>query len=181
MMILAIVGMAGAGKTVLSTHFRNRGLPVTRFGEVIIRELERRNLPLTPHSESIVRIDMRREYGMDACAKLTLPTIRALLDQHRIVVIDGLYSFAEYKTLNKEFHDNLRLLAIFTSKELRYQRLAIRPERPLNRAEAEARDVMEIERIEKGGPIALADFTLINDGTIDELTAQADALLSLLK
>ena len=37
------------------------------------------------------------------------------------------------------------------------------------RQEAKARDFAEIENIEKGGPIVMADFTIVNTGTIEEL------------
>ena len=39
------------------------------------------------------------------------------------------------------------------------------------------RDTREIERLEKGGPIAMADYTLLNAGTPARLLAQLDELL----
>ena len=38
-------------------------------------------------------------------------------------------------------------------------------------------DVAEIENMEKGGPIAMADCFLMNDGTMEELTAKVNALI----
>ncbi|MCX7789186.1 MAG: hypothetical protein N2378_00970, partial [Chloroflexaceae bacterium] len=49
-------------------------------------------------------------------------------------------------------------------------------ERPLTPAEAEARDEREIEHIEKGGPIAMADQLIVNDGDLATLNARVDAL-----
>jgi dephospho-CoA kinase len=63
---------------------------------------------------------------------------------------------------------------------MRYARLANRPERPLTAQEAELRDYAEIENIEKGGPIAIADYMLVNDSTPDALLARLDALLDTL-
>ncbi|MCS7072357.1 MAG: hypothetical protein NZM00_12695, partial [Anaerolinea sp.] len=60
----------------------------------------------------------------------------------------------------------------------RYSRLAARSERPLTPEEAERRDYQEIEMIEKGGPIALADHFIVNDGTEAELLAALDALVA---
>ena len=34
----------------------------------------------------------------------------------------------------------------------------------------------EIENIDKGGPIAMADFTVVNDGTPAELCGSLDAI-----
>jgi dephospho-CoA kinase len=180
MKILAIVGMAGSGKSVISNYLRNKGFPIIRFGEIIIREVERRGLKITPLNEQIVREEIRIKHGMDVCANLALPLIRANLAEHQLVVIDGLYSFSEYKTLKREFADALVVVAVFTPKKLRYQRLTSRPERPLTRVEAEERDYTEIERIEKGGPIAIADFTLVNDSTKEQLIEKIEALLTLL-
>ncbi|MBA3873898.1 MAG: hypothetical protein H0X30_32600, partial [Anaerolineae bacterium] len=42
----------------------------------------------------------------------------------------------------------------------------------------ETRDYQEIERLEKGGPIAIADYTLLNNGESDELLKSLDALVN---
>jgi dephospho-CoA kinase len=54
----------------------------------------------------------------------------------------------------------------------------VRPERPLTFQEAQERDITEIENVEKGGPIAFADYALLNDGTKEELLAEIDDLLA---
>ncbi|GAB1540589.1 dephospho-CoA kinase [Scytonema sp. NUACC21] len=176
--VIAIVGMPGSGKSVVAKYFKNHGFPIIRFGEIIIREVEKRGLAITPQNEQIVREEIRQKYGMDVCSKLSLPIIKSTLLENELVVIDGLYSFSEYKTLKKEFQDELLTLAIFTPKALRYERLTFRQERPLTIAEAEKRDFMEIERIEKGGPIAIADVTLINDENQYVLYRKLEALLA---
>src|SRR5579883_136740 len=175
--ILAIVGMPGSGKSVVAAYLKNQGFPMIRFGEIIIREVEKRALPITPQNERIVREEIRRNQGMDACAQIALPLIKSQLLEHQLVIIDGLYSFSEYKTLKQEFDEELLILAIFTPKNLRYERLALRPSRPLTIKEAEERDFMEIERIEKGGPIAMADLTIINDGTEYQLYRNIEAIV----
>jgi dephospho-CoA kinase len=54
----------------------------------------------------------------------------------------------------------------------------VRPERPLTFQEAQERDITEIENAEKGGPIAFADYALLNDGRKAELFAGVDDLLA---
>jgi dephospho-CoA kinase len=176
--IIAIVGMPGSGKSVVASYLKDHGFPIIRFGEIIIREVEKRALPITPQNEQIVREELRRKQGMDVCAQIALPLIKANLLDHRLVIIDGLYSFSEYKTLKKEFNEELLVVAIFTPKALRYERLTLRQERPLTLKEAEKRDFMEIEKIEKGGPIAMADFTIVNDGTQYQLHRKLDEFLA---
>jgi dephospho-CoA kinase len=51
---------------------------------------------------------------------------------------------------------------------LRRKRLAERPVRPFNAQEAAERDKTEIENLEKGGPIAIADYYIDNSGSIKE-------------
>lgn len=176
--IIAIVGMPGSGKSVAASYLKNKGFPIIRFGEIIIREVEKRGLPITPQNEQMVREKMRIQRGMDVCAKMALPLIKSQLLKYQLIIIDGLYSFSEYKTLIKIFNDELLVLAIFTPKALRYERLLLRRERPLSIAEAERRDYMEIERLEKGGPIAIANFIIINDRSQHQLHEKLEELLT---
>lgn len=176
--ILAVVGMSGSGKSMVASYFKNMGFPIIYFGEFIIREIERRKLAITPNNEQFVREEIRRQKGMDVCAQIALPLIKLRLLEHQLVVIDGLYSFQEYKTLKSEFNDNLFILAIFTPKNIRYERLTSRQERPLTLLEAEKRDYLEIDKIEKGGPIAMADSTIINDNDRSYLYKKIDEFMS---
>ena len=71
----------------------------------------------------------------------------------------------------------MTVIAIVTPKHLRYQRMAHRPERPMTKEEVDLRDWSEIENLEKGGPIAIADHFVINDGSIEKLHEQLDHIL----
>lgn len=175
---LALVGMPGSGKTLCAKHLEARGFFQFRFGGIIVEEVTRRGQPITPENERVVREEFRAQEGMDAIAKRALPLLEnALITQPRIV-IDGLYSFSEYKTLRQKFGEEMVVVAIVAERALRYHRLATRAERPLTAQEAESRDWQEIERIEKGGSIAIADYTLLNNGTSEELLVSLDALLN---
>jgi dephospho-CoA kinase len=128
-------------------------------------------------NERAVREELRRTHGMGAFALLSLPKIEALRREGKRVLIDGLYSFSEYKILKEKYGGDLLVIAVFTPRALRYRRLAQREERPLTAAEAVSRDFAEIENIEKGGPIALADYTIVNDGAKDDLVRDLDGIL----
>ncbi len=47
--------------------------------------------------------------------------------------------------------------------------------------EADSRDKSEIENINKGGPIAMADFTIVNEASLEELARETERVLSALK
>ena len=77
--------------------------------------------------------------------------------------------------LNKEFE--LTTIAVVADKDLRYERLSKRIERPFNKTEAIRRDITEIENIAKAGPIAYADFYIFNNGTIEDFHNRLDEIL----
>jgi dephospho-CoA kinase len=174
---LALVGMPGSGKTLCAEHLEKRGYFQFRFGSIVTDEVTRRGWEINPQNESIVRLELRENEGMDVMAKRALPKLREALQSHQTIIIDGLYSFSEYKTLRKEFPDTMVVVAIAAPRYLRYQRLSQRPFRPLTTDEARTRDWQEIEAMEKGGPIAIADYTFVNEGTSEALLSMLDALL----
>lgn len=175
---LALVGMAGSGKSLCAAHLQARGYFQFRFGSIVVDEVARRGLPIAPQHERLVREEFRSQEGMDAIARRALPILRDGLNTYRSIIIDGLYSHSEYKLLRAELGAPMVVVAVICDRALRYDRLAQRAERPLTAEEAEQRDYAEIEHLEKGGPIALADYTLINNAQPAALTTALDALLS---
>ncbi|MBN2469987.1 MAG: AAA family ATPase [Anaerolineae bacterium] len=175
--LLALVGMPGSGKSMLARHLQDQGFPQFRFGSITMDEIARRGWEVTPQNEKIVREEIRRDEGMDAYAKRALPIIHAMLQSHNSAIIDGLYSFSEWKTLKGEFGAALVVVAVTCDRAIRYTRLGSRPERPLTAQEAEWRDITEIETLEKGGPIAIADYTILNNAAPESTIAALEAIL----
>lgn len=174
---LALVGMPGAGKTLCAKHLEELGYYQLRFGGIVEGEVRRRNWTVNPENERIVREELRREHGMAAMAKIAIPQLKVALDKHSHIVIDGLYSFSEYKVLNQELGVPMVVVAIVADRATRYARLAQRADRPLTPQEAEKRDFQEIETLEKGGPIAIADYTFLNETSEEDLLGRLDQLL----
>ena len=110
-------------------------------------------------------------------AKLLLPSIEKAQDEGD-TILDGLYSWSEYKCLKEHFGDRLIVAAVITNRPIRYERLTTRKIRPLTNEEALSRDLAEIEKLEKGGPIAMADYFILNNGDVESLCAQVDEFLS---
>ena len=177
--LLVIVGMAGSGKSSVARHLEKKGWRVIRFGSLTMQELKSRGLPVNEANEKSIREELRAKHGMEAYARLLLPRIQESLSAAPTVV-DGMYSWSEYKFLKKHFGDEMNVVAIYTTRSLRYARISQRKERPLTFDEAEQRDHAEMEKLEKGGPIAMADYTIVNDSTEKELFRAVDKLLSTL-
>jgi dephospho-CoA kinase len=178
--VVAIVGMTGAGKSEVARVFEKHGFKKVRFGDITDEELKNRGLQPNEENERCIRQQLRKEHGMAAYAKLNLPRIDSSLKSSNVVV-DGLYSWEEYTLLKERYGRGFIMVAVWASPATRHARLAQRAERPLTLEEAASRDKSEIESSNKGGPIALADFAIINESSLGELEKETERVLSALK
>jgi dephospho-CoA kinase len=180
MTIVSIVGMAGSGKSEVAKILERNGFSRIRFGDITDAEVKKRGLELNEANERHVREQLRKEHGMAAYAKLSLPGIDSRL-KSADVVVDGLYSWEEYTLLKSRYNEHFVVIAVHASPKVRYERLARRPIRPLTREEAVSRDSSEIEKTNKGGPIAMADFVIVNEASLEDLEdAVGDFLAALI-
>jgi dephospho-CoA kinase len=164
--IIAIVGMCGSGKSEACKILEELGWKSIYFGGVVIDKLKEASLDITPENEKNMREKLRSEMGMGVMAKLLLPKILETAKENN-TVLDGLYSWDEYKILKEELGDSLKVIAIIVDRNIRYQRLSTRNIRPLTPLQAENRDIAEIENLAKGGPIAMADYYIDNNSNFD--------------
>lgn len=176
--ILAVVGMSGSGKSKVIEYLTKRGVPKVYFGGIIYKAMEEAGIERTPDSELVFRQEIREKEGKDFVVNRVMGEIRHLIDAgQRRIVLDGVYSWTEYKVLKKEFPTGITVVAVVAPKRLRHKRTEKRAERPFNAREAIERDWSEIENLEKGGPIAIADYYIDNSGTVEELYKQLDRVL----
>jgi dephospho-CoA kinase len=180
MKVVAIVGMTGAGKSEVARVFEEHGFKKVRFGDITDEELNNRGWEPNEENERTIREELRRKYGMAAYAELSLPRIDSSLKSSNVVV-DGLYSWEEYTLLKERYGVRLKVLAIWSSAAARHARLAHRARRALTFEEAASRDQSEIENINKGGPIAMADFAILNEDSLEKLKRETERVLSALK
>jgi dephospho-CoA kinase len=178
--VVAIVGMAGAGKSEVARVFEGHGFKKVRFGDITDEELKKRGLEPNEENERYIRQTLRKKYGMAAYAKLNLPRIDSSLKSSNVVV-DGLYSWEEYILLKEYYGGQFTTVAVWASPTTRHKRLTDRKERPLTLEEAANRDKSEVENSDKGGPIAMADFTIANEATLEKLKKETGRVLSALK
>jgi dephospho-CoA kinase len=185
MKVVSIVGMTGAGKSEVSKVFEENGFIRIRFGDLTDEGMKKRNLEPSEENERLVRELLRQEHGIAAYAKLNLPRIEQALNpsqgEGQDVVIDGLYSWEEYTYLKGRYGKNLYLVAVWSSPKTRYARLTTRSSRRLTLEEAISRDRAELGNINKGGPIAMADFTIINESALENLMVETKKIVEILK
>lgn len=182
--IIALVGMCGAGKSLVADKLVEKKFQFIRFGQITLDEIKNRGLEPTEKIQKEIRENFRKQHGMAAFAVLNLPKIDEFL-KNGPVVVDGLYSWSEYKVLKEKYGNDLIIIAVYASPKTRYQRISQRQpdinDKDLRQhhftvEEAQSRDYAEIENIEKGGPIAMADYTLHNEGEPEELLQQLEKL-----
>ena len=176
--IVAFVGLIGAGKSTAADYVTAKGYPKVYFGGIVLDAMVAAGIEDTQENEKIFREELRAKEGNDFVAKRIITQIHDLIDagQHRIVA-DGLYSWTEYKAFKREFPGELIIVAIVAPRRLRHHRLLTRPVRPISQYEADQRDWAEIENLEKGGPIAIADHYIINNGSLEYLYEQINKTL----
>ena len=188
MKIVAIVGLPGAGKTEAGKVFIEHGFENVRFGQVVLDEVIKRGLDVNEKNERMVREELRAQHGMDVMAKFLIPTFERLIKTKNIIA-DGLYSWEEYKLLKERYKEDIIILAIYANPEVRYKRLAA-PERKYDPAkdkkaiyrsytpeEAKSRDYAQIENLHQAGPIAMANFTITNEGNVEELRREVEEFI----
>ena len=177
---VALVGMAGAGKSIVADELIRRGYQFFRFGQITMDILKERNMEISEVNEREIREEVRQQHGMGAYAILNISKIDEFLKNGHVVG-DGLYSWSEYKILKDRYGEQMHVIAVYAPPGLRYERLSNRERgaddkearnRKITPEQAKSRDYAEIENIEKAGPIAMSDFTLVNTGTVEELMNQ---------
>lgn len=182
--IVCIAGMAGAGKSIVSDELVKKGFAFLRFGQITLDKIKEDGLEMNESNEKRIREGFRKKHGMAAFAILNIPKLDVQLEKSNVVV-DGLYSWSEYKVLKEKYGNLMYVVAVYAPPKLRYARLKNRKAesdkdrrfRSFTEEEAKARDYAGIENIEKGGPIAMADFTIINTVTVNELTEKVKEVL----
>lgn len=175
--IIAIVGMTGSGKSTAVDYFTSKGYPKVHFGNMAYEIMAERGIEKGEENEKKFRVDIRKELGDDVYAKKAADQIERLHEAgQRRIIIDGIYHWEEYKTLKHLYPGEMTTIAIVGPKEMRYKRLEDREDRPQSPAISAERDYNEIESINKGGPIAIADYFVNNDGSQDDLVRRLDTI-----
>lgn len=171
---LCITGMPGCGKEEFIKIASKAGLPIIRMGDVVREEASRRGIPTTDEGVGGMAHEERRKHGPDIWAKRTLK--RVSFDQ---VVIDGVRSLYEVQAFRKAFGNGLVIVAVHASPRTRYERISNRRREDdvLTAEQFKARDERELGW-GLGDVIALADYMIVNEGSLEEFEREAKRVLN---
>ncbi len=169
-LIVAVTGMPGAGKSTAAEALTSIGWHRIVMGDVIRNETARRGLEPNAKNTGEVMSKLRKELGESAVADLCVEEIRKAPSGK--VVVDGIRSLAEVERFRKG--GKVLLVAVHASPG---RRLALLKERgrsddPLSNEMFDTRDERELN-VGIGKAIALADEVISNErATPDRLASQ---------
>ncbi len=174
--VVAVVGMPGCGKSEAVKCFEEAGFFRVYFGDIVFDRMKEEGLKINEKNEQMTREKMREGGGMGMMAELSLPKIDSLLEKGNVVV-ESMYSWEEYLILKERYGENFFVVSVYASPKTRYARLGKRNVRPLTPEDARSRDHTQIANIHTGGPMAIADFTVVNESSLEDLQKKTKAFI----
>ncbi|HXW12343.1 MAG TPA: AAA family ATPase [Nitrososphaeraceae archaeon] len=171
-LIVALTGMPGAGKTTVANYLAQKGIPLLIMGDAVREAAQNDGLEPTSDNLAKLMLRLREQNGPEAIAHLIANKIKNMKYENKefgVVIVDGIRSMAEIQVLKRV--GNVKLLAIHGSTFTRYSHIKerARSDVPSNIGEFDKRDKVEMG-VGISDAIALADETISNnDISISEL------------
>ncbi len=183
-MIIGVTGTNGAGKGVLVDYMRDqKGFAHYSVRDLIIEEVIRRGLELNRIHIGDIGIALRREHEPEYFTKTFLE--RASAAGAADVVIESIRTVAEANYLQER---GGIVIAVDAPVEVRYERIRERKSvtdqvtfeefRMQEDREYSAEDPSDPTQMSVLAVIGIADYTLINDGSVEEFQSKIESLLT---
>ena len=121
---LAVTGTQGSGKSVFTEIAKEKyNIPSYRLGDIIVEECKKRGLEINGQNMGKMAIVLRHDFGPQAIAVKALPAVKEFAKNNpKMIIIDGVRSFAELAVFKEAFQDII-LVAIITSAKTRRERI----------------------------------------------------------
>ena len=169
MKIIGLTGQPLAGKDTAADLFVSKGFAHFSCGDILREEMHKQGVPVDRAHMGPFAAQAKKERGMGYLVELAADRVTGN------TVVSGLRAALEAVILRKRFGNEFTLLAIDAPLEMRYERAQKRG-RPGDHISLE--EFKRIEEHERAAPsgaqevdkvIALADKTIDNSGSIEEL------------
>lgn len=171
MKIFIIVGMPAAGKNIARIYAEERGLPYFATGDLVRKEINRREIEPTPDNMARLSTELRGNDGMGV-TRLALSS--AMAAEAPVVMIEGMRSWPEIELIRKNAPSVV--LAFIAPLLLRRERIISRGRSDDQASAFEKRDDREIS-YGTAVPIALADEYILNTGTLEDALKSLDIIV----
>ncbi len=173
--LIGLTGTNGSGKGEAALFFTKNGYDYLSLSDVIREELQKKKEKITRNNLIRMGNRMRKQSTPDILARLVTKKIT------RKTVIDSIRNPKEIEFFQKQ--GNFRLLAIDAPAEIRFERVKKRgrEESASSLKEFLAKEAKEMGTEEKSQQLRtcmdMADKTIINDGTLEELEKKLEEFL----
>ena len=177
---IGVVGLPGAGKSIVSEVATEEfGIPTIIMGDIVREICQERGFEINPDNLGKIMVNIRKEEGMDAVAKRTLPKV--LETKADLVIIDGLRSYEEVELFRTNLSEFI-VIAIHASPKTRFTRIQQR-QRLDDSQDFQTFQDRDSREISAGIAkiIALADMICINEGKIKTLKKQISKIIKSIK
>lgn len=183
-MLIGITGTDGAGKgTVVEYLVKNKGYLHFSSRGVITRELLRSGLPTDRVHLREMGNKLRTEHGNDFLVTFALRLVQP--EALEYMIIESIRAVAEAMSLKAQ---GGILLAVDAEQSVRYERITSRNS-TTDRVSYEdfvAQEKLEMEDpdphgMQKARVMAMADYTIMNNGSLEELEVEIERALAFLK
>mgnify|MGYP005749344971 FL=1 len=174
---VAVCGMPGSGKGEFAKIIARCGIPVRSMGDMIRAEVKTRRLTESPAIYGEVAADLRAKFGEDVLAVRLADEVTQLMEEHEIVLVEGMRGTAEYEIFKQRWSPNFSSIAIIADKEVRFHRTQAR-----GRSEDGDWEQFQIREAREAGwglqtLIETADYKLSNESSLEDLVKATNSWL----
>ncbi len=173
--LVGLTGTNGAGKGEVAAYLGKKGYGYRSLSDVLREELAARGLAASRDNLIVIGNELRARFGPDVLARRTMAKVLGP------AVIDSIRNPREVDYLRRQ--DGFILIAIDAPVEVRFARARARgrDESAATLEEFRAKEDVEMAGSENGQQLArcmaMADRSLMNDGTLEELWRKVEECL----
>lgn len=175
--IIGIIGEIGAGKTLATKYLQEKYNAVSfRFSEMLRDLLKRLYLEIDRENMQKISTVLRQNFGDDLMSRVMAEDVKNA--KAKLIITEGIRRSTDAIDLKKL--PNFFIIAITANQRIRFERLSDRGENSDDKTitwdifllQAEQETEQRIKDVTKE-----ADYTIKNNGTLDELYEQIDDVM----
>lgn len=179
--ILGLVGEIAAGKTTVTNYLKESNEMISfRFSDMLSDILDRMYIEKNRGNYQTISTILRKNFGDDIMSKVIARDVKEITDD--FIIVEGIRRPSDVAYL-KELPE-FKIISINTDEKTRYERITSRTEKSDDQTKTWEEFQKEGQQEAEGKVkqiAAQADYTIDNNGTLEELYAQVDEIIEKIK